>query len=483
MIRAMGTITAKPETAVPNRRPALLLGALATAVSLLLLFLLWHGRFQATTTYPAANATYVATDATILLRFSDPLPADLPTDAITLSPRVTGHMTTNGHWLTFHPDGPLQPNTTYALTIQRGLTAANGRSLWLPQSTQFTTGPTQVAYLSPAAGGDQLFVQPLDGQPRQLTHHDGSVGLYDLSPDGSRIAYGVANAVGTTGTTGRDLWLTSLDGTTPPTQLLACAPDQCRYPLWHPDGYRILYERIAADSSQPTLWWLDTTSGETIPALANTVASAATSAPSQSAQFSPDGTWLTYVAGPEEGLWLYNFATGEAQNLPNDTGTPAVWSPDGRSLLFRNHQVAVAHGQDNTDHQEHSHDYSLSVYLFRQTLGQPLQPLSAGFDIDDAFPAWSPDGSTIAFTRKKPRVFMGRQLWLMAADGSNPRPLTTDFDYNYGPPSWSANGRFLLYQRANLTDPTQPPAIWQYDTQNDTQTQLIPNAHLPRWIN
>jgi len=63
----------------------------------------------------------------------------------------------------------------------------------------------------------------------------------------------------------------------------------------------------------------------------------------------------------------------------------------------------------------------------------------------DWSPAWNPDGKTIAFTSSRSGV---NQLWLMNADGSEPRPLTkpdplpTTWSRD---PSWNRDGTMVIF--------------------------------------
>ncbi|GAB4265124.1 MAG: hypothetical protein Kow0080_04990 [Candidatus Promineifilaceae bacterium] len=343
----------------------------------------------------------------------------------------------------------------------------NGRFLFLTASS---TSP-QIAYLDSAPDGSrQLFLLTLQtGETRQLTHINGRVVAYAISPDGKQVAYAGETNDSTA------IHLMKVNGRVS-RQLIHCPTEQCTHPVWSADGQRLLFEKHP-DTPRPTLWWLDVASGETAPLLTDPTAIA------QAASFSPDGEWIAYVSTPEEGLQLYHFATGKKLALASDVGTPAVWHPDGRSLLFRNQFIDTLHGNENDDHQGHSHDYSLSIFMFQYHLDDGrFTTLSQGYDLDDAFPAFSPDGEWIAFTRKKARVVMGRQVWLMRADGTEARALTEDATLTAGPPTWSADGRFLLFQRASIATTDSNPGLWLYDTQTDKLTQIHLTGYLPSWV-
>src|SRR5262245_26808823 len=56
-------------------------------------------------------------------------------------------------------------------------------------------------------------------------------------------------------------------------------------------------------------------------------------------------------------------------------------------------------------------------------------------------PRFSPDGGTIAFVSDRKGQM---NLWLMDADGKNPRPVLIDNTSEYRSPSWAGNGQFLV---------------------------------------
>ncbi len=203
-------------------------------------------------------------------------------------------------------------------------------------------------------------------------------------------------------------------------------------------------------------------------------------------RWSPDGHALAFVSArtgplpaPDEGedaakrdkrcgkgkpqIWLMPVAGGEAHQLTfakYGAGGP-VWSPDGTRLLF------TASTGDLPDVPEHngkseprSHRITAFMYRFngrgyineqRSHLfvvpaagGAPTQ-LTDG-DWNDASPAWSPDGSRIAFgsDRSEDRWRMPHgAIWLMNADGSDQHVALIDPDMEYGNASWSPDGASL----------------------------------------
>ncbi len=64
----------------------------------------------------------------------------------------------------------------------------------------------------------------------------------------------------------------------------------------------------------------------------------------------------------------------------------------------------------------------------------------------DGFPAWSPDATRIAFSRGTQAT--GEDLWVMAANGSNPvRLVDSPAGTSASKPAWSKNGKWLFYVR------------------------------------
>ncbi len=62
-------------------------------------------------------------------------------------------------------------------------------------------------------------------------------------------------------------------------------------------------------------------------------------------------------------------------------------------------------------------------------------------------PRFSPDGKTIAFISDRKGQ---NNLWLMDADGKNPRPVVTDQDTRMLSPVWTPDGKYLVVQRQSV---------------------------------
>jgi WD40-like Beta Propeller Repeat/Bacterial Ig-like domain (group 2) len=80
------------------------------------------------------------------------------------------------------------------------------------------------------------------------------------------------------------------------------------------------------------------------------------------------------------------------------------------------------------------------IYQIRSAVADTLQPVLAD-SFDNIQPALSPDRTRIAFSSNRGGSY---DLYLMDADGGNPRRLTTD-PGNEGQPSWTPDGTRIVY--------------------------------------
>jgi dipeptidyl aminopeptidase/acylaminoacyl peptidase len=131
---------------------------------------------------------------------------------------------------------------------------------------------------------------------------------------------------------------------------------------------------------------------------------------------------------------------------------PAVWSPDGRWLAFAANRLPDADW----------HPVTMDVWVIPSTGGEPrcLTP-QPGPAVD---PAWSPDGTRIAFVghTDDEDVWGVRNLhvWVVPVDGGPARDLMPDFDrmaiplmasdlndsHDTAPPVWSRDGKTIYFQ-------------------------------------
>lgn len=332
----------------------------------------------------------------------------------------------------------------------------------------------QVAYLDQDANGvSQLAVTAArGGTPRFLTSEAGNVTGFAVSPRGTAVAYTTEHPDGTTAVKLLG-WNGRAAGSHRP--LHTCRQARCGPLVWHPDGRRLVIEKWQGNT--PRLWWLDTQTGAVVTVLADETAV------SQAVAFSSDGAWLSYADPLAGEMVLYAFGAGTRQRLTNLLNSPAAWHPSSPQFLFSDFDLLIYHGDDETGHQEHGHDFSEAIHLYLGHADGDWNPLlSQTGNTDDANPAWSPDGEWIAFGRKPIQTNAGRQLWLMRADGREARPLTADPAIHHGPPAWSPDGRYLLFQRFDLGQPDGRPGLWLLEVSSGRLTQVAASGSLPAWL-
>lgn len=98
----------------------------------------------------------------------------------------------------------------------------------------------------------------------------------------------------------------------------------------------------------------------------------------------------------------------------------------------------------------------------------------------DSMPAWSPDGSTIAFVRYL--TVSGQQIWLMAPDGSNQRPLVTIGQTFPDDLVWSPDGTTLAFSAQPTSSSDHD--VWTVQVADANTLHQITADHLsayPTW--
>jgi dipeptidyl aminopeptidase/acylaminoacyl peptidase len=230
-----------------------------------------------------------------------------------------------------------------------------------------------------------------------------------------------------------DVFTISPDGTG--LRRLTTNPANDRQPDWSPDGRDIAYTISKPNASANFEVARMTATGQQPRQLTTTETGQASSQPS----WLPDASAILFRrSGPGRVSTIWQMGPfGESPQLrfqpPYAPLYPSM-SPDRRRVLF----TAIMSPTGDTDR---------AIFAVAAGGGEP----ATLFDVPGAFdsgPAWSPDGTQIAFESNanvdaaNPEGDM--EIWKMAADGSRQTQLTHNAVHDEGP-AWSPDAGLLAY--------------------------------------
>ena len=145
-------------------------------------------------------------------------------------------------------------------------------------------------------------------------------------------------------------------------------------------------------------------------------------------------------------------------------------SPDGRQAAY-----TLATIETNPD-QPGEYDYRTHIYLSKLRVGD-AKALTRGTE-SARQPAWSPDGTRLAFVR----TVKGKgQVFMMSLDGGEAYQLTTS-KYGVGNPVWSPDGKQILVESSvsfaemisdSLLNPTRQGPVWSLEKPGFTSNDFV----------
>jgi len=204
-------------------------------------------------------------------------------------------------------------------------------------------------------------------------------------------------------------------------------------------------------------------------------------------------------------LAWYTKATGKLQPLPGADDpryvhANAVWSPDGRFLVFARAEARDAYPEGSklaeraNDPNETQMRYDLYRIPFEDGRGgEPVAIAGAsGNGVSNSFPKVSPDGKWIVFVQARNGQLMrpDGQLYIVPVGGGTARRMLCNTPLMNSWHSFSPNGRWLVFSSKSRTPFTQLFLTHLDEQGNDTPAVLIENStaanravNIPEFVN
>ena len=283
-------------------------------------------------------------------------------------------------------------------------------------------------------------LEPDGGDPERLfVGEAGAIQPFDWSPDGGSIVFEKDG----------DIYVADVAGSKPRRLTSSARFDDI--PSWSPDGSRIAFE------------------GSSYGGYAETIRTIRPDGTDQRRVLRSQAEWFTEITWSPNSRWLAYSACsitcriGRVRtNGRSDEGLAKghgpAYSPDGKTIVFL---------------KQFYRDDQPITKLFRMNANGTDRALLATVKGSSETPAWSPDGSKIAFHALFPDKV---ELWVVNLDGTEKQLLMMEA----GLPAWSPDGTRIAFVRRTDGD----GEIWSMNADGSDARQLTFNDVIdgyPQW--
>jgi Tol biopolymer transport system component len=448
-------------------------------VGLLVIGGLWLASPRVLASSPQDGLTGAANDTIISVTFGRPMDPASVQGHFSVRPTVPGRFVWQGDEMQFVPSQPWPDGSKVQVSLSSGALSRLFLPLLEGRDWTFEVGAPRLIYAALSQGGAQLFDRDLsDAAGEVLTKAPRGVLDYAVASETGDLIYLTSAVKGGQAVhrvdvrSGEDEFL------------MDCPSEGCRHLQLSPDGAWLTLEAQSGPSGSPTgpgEVWAAPTDGSRSPfrfgERSHDLRNALWSADSKLAVYDATGQAMLVFASPPDFQLV--------AKIPNKLGEMGAWSSDGKYLVYPEivfvNQTATPGPTSSGAPDFYSHIFRFDI----ATGGVTDMSGHEGGLIEDASPAYSPDGKWIAFARKSlepARWTLGRQLWLMRSDGSQSRPLTSQPVMNYATFAWRPDSARLVYVQSDQADPSRPPELGWLDVITGQTHALLVGGYAPKWI-
>lgn len=287
-----------------------------------------------------------------------------------------------------------------------------------------------------------------------------SISSPKVSPDGAWVAYVLSSVDTAKNRRNADIWMISWDGQQ--SIQLTSSPDGESQPQWSPDGKYLSFVSARQGATAAQIWLLDRRGGEgkQLTTLKGDL---------QEYLWSPDGKKIAlaiqstdstgipkskqphpyvldryhfkqdvegYLQKKRTHLYVFDVATKKLDTLTRGdyNESSPVWSPDGQFLAFVSNRTPEPDKNENSD-----------IWVMEAKPKAAIKQITT-WTGSESSPAWSPDGTQIAYFRSNSAtytIYDQNVLAVVSKDGGEPNVLSTVLDRPVSNLRWTKDGQSI----------------------------------------